>query len=132
MIRRLIELVDRRDDFAFETTLSSRSFATRIVEWKTTGYFFHLVYLWLPSAEHAIQRVKDRVRRGGHSVPDDDVRRRYLSGLRNFFTLYRPLADTWRFFDSSSPVGPHLVAFGTADSQDVFDHDLWGVVLKQV
>ena len=102
------------------------------MEWKTTGYFFHLVYLWLPSAEHAIQRVKDRVRRGGHSVPDDDVRRRYLSGLRNFFTLYRPLADTWRFFDSSSPVGPHLVAFGTADSQDVFDHDLWGVVLKQV
>jgi predicted ABC-type ATPase len=132
MIRRLIELADRKVDFAFETTLSSRNFATPLADWKAKGYLFHLVYLWLPSTEHAIQRVKDRVRRGGHNVPDEDVRRRYLGGLRNLFSLYRPLADTWRFFDSSSPVGPRLVAFGTADTQDIFDYDLWDTVLKQV
>lgn len=84
MIHRLIELADRQVDFAFETTLSSRNFATRIGDWKRTGYLYHLVYLWLPSAEHAIQRVKDRVRRGGHDVPEEDVRRRYTGWFEEF------------------------------------------------
>jgi predicted ABC-type ATPase len=132
MIRWLEDLAERQMDFAFETTLSSRTFADRIIRWKRGGYRFHLIYLWLPSAEFAIQRVKDRVRRGGHDVPEKDIRRRYSSGVHNFSELYRPLADTWRCFDSSSPLGPRLVAFGTAGSQDVFDHDVWNLVHQQV
>jgi predicted ABC-type ATPase len=125
MVERLLTLAERRADFALETTLASRSFARRVRDWKEFGYLFHLLFLWLPSAEFAIRRVQDRVRRGGHHVPDDRVRDRYAAGLRNFFSLYRPLADTWRVFDGSRPSGPHLVAFGTLDSQDVFDHDAW-------
>jgi predicted ABC-type ATPase len=91
-----------------------------------------LIDLWLPSAEYAINRVKDRVRRGGHHVPDATVRRRYRSGLQNFFGIYRPLADTWRFIDNSEARGPKLIAFGTPDRQDVFDHDVWDQVLQRV
>ena len=57
-------------------------------------------------------RVADRVRRGGHHVPDDVVRRRYHGGLRNFFRLYRPLAATWRFYDNAGQTPPRLVARG--------------------
>jgi predicted ABC-type ATPase len=125
MLERIAELVAEGADFAFETTLASRHYARRIKEWKTPGYQFHLVFLWLPSAEVAINRVRDRVRRGGHHVPDHTVRNRYRVGLSNFFRLYRPLADTWRFFDNTAKTGPRLIAFGTLESQEVFDQSLW-------
>ncbi|HEY1381459.1 MAG TPA: zeta toxin family protein, partial [Gemmataceae bacterium] len=74
MLARIHELARIGADFAFETTLASRHFAQLIVDWKQAGYQFHLVFLSLPSAEMAIHRVRDRVRRGGHHVPDDRVR----------------------------------------------------------
>jgi predicted ABC-type ATPase len=60
-----------------------------------------LVFLWLPTADFAIQPVTDRVRRGGHGAPPETIRRRYTRGLRNLFKLYAPLASTWRLYDSS-------------------------------
>ncbi|MCY2996183.1 MAG: hypothetical protein NTY19_51290 [Planctomycetota bacterium] len=95
MHARLRELAARRRDFAFETTLASRSLAPWLAELVRGGYEFHLVFLWLPSEDFAVQRVADRVRMGGHSVPEATVRRRYERGLRNFFRLYQPLAATW-------------------------------------
>jgi predicted ABC-type ATPase len=89
VLRRLDELAAARRSFGFETTLASRSFAPRIRALTRAGYERHLIFLWLPSADLAVARVEDRVRRGGHAVPEDTVRRRYRSGLRNFFQLYR-------------------------------------------
>jgi predicted ABC-type ATPase len=94
MLRRMGELARRRETFAFETTLSGRGHARLIGELIAPGYSFHLIYLWLQSPELALQRVAERVRRGGHSVADAVVRRRYQRGLRNFRELYRPLATT--------------------------------------
>lgn len=91
MLKRLYELAGRQANFAFESTLASRSFAPWINELKqNSGYSFYLIFLWLPSPDMAIARVKERVRAGGHSVSEDVVRRRYSGGLRNFFGLYRP------------------------------------------
>jgi predicted ABC-type ATPase len=90
MLTRIHELARQRVSFAFETTLASRSFAPWLVELAQTGYRFRLVFLWLPSADFAVDRVADRVRLGGHSVPEQTVRRRYAAGLRNFFGLYQP------------------------------------------
>jgi predicted ABC-type ATPase len=101
MLARLRDLARQRVKFAFETTLASRSFAPWLQVLKQEGYAFHLVYLWLPSADFAVARVAFRVRRGGHSIPPETVRRRYHGGLRNFFNLYRPIATTWAVFDSS-------------------------------
>lgn len=110
MLERLQQLADDRENFAFETTLASKTFAPWIKRLKAEGYAFHLFYLWLPSPEFAIARVAERVRVGGHHVPDDTVRRRYRAGLANFFDRYMLLADTWHMLDNSREAEPHLIA----------------------
>ena len=112
MHARLRELAERRRDFAFETTLASRSLAPWLAELVRTGYQFHLVFLGLVSADLAVQRVADRVRMGGHDVPEQTIRRRYDRGLRNFFRLYQTLATTWAMYDNSETAGMRLIAAG--------------------
>jgi len=131
MLARLRELAGQRVSFAFETTLASRTFAPWLRGLRASGYHVQLVFLWLPSADFAVERVADRVRAGGHNVPEETVRRRYRAGLRNFFNLYKPLASAWRLYDTSSP-DPRLVAEGL-ESQPirVYDEDVWGVVRRQ-
>jgi predicted ABC-type ATPase len=81
MLARLRELARQRISFAFETTLASRSFVPWLSAMKRDGYSIDMVFLWLPSADFAIDRVADRVRMGGHSVPAETIRRRYVSGV---------------------------------------------------
>ncbi len=112
MLARIQELAQQGANFAFETTLSSKSFARWIRQLMRTGYQFHLVFLWLSSADMAVQRVADRVRLGGHDVREAIIRRRYDAGLRNFFALYQPLGTTWRMYDNSNDTGTRLIAAG--------------------
>ena len=112
MLTRLQHLAEQRRNFAFETTLAGRSFAQWLSKLVCEGYDFHLVYLWLPSADLAVARVADRVRMGGHHVPEETIRRRYHAGLRNFFRLYMPLASVWRIYDNSNVEDMSLVAEG--------------------
>ncbi len=126
MLRRLRELADARADFAFETTLASRSFAPWIAEQKRRGYTFELVFVWLSEVSLAIDRVNMRVAAGGHAVPEDTVRRRYERGLRNFLDLYRPPADRWTVYDNSSPSGPRVIARGAGiDPPEILDRACW-------
>jgi len=113
LLERIHELAGQRSSFAFETTLASRSFVPFISHLKAEGYTFRLHFLWLPSPEMALHRVAERSRSGGHSVPETTVRRRYISGIANFFRLYMPLADRWSLFDNSGDAGPRLIASGT-------------------
>lgn len=112
MLERLQQLANARVNFAFETTLASRSFAPWIANLRQNGYRFHLFFLGLPSPEIAIARVQERVSLGGHDVPEETIRRRYHAGIRNFFQLYRPLADSWFFYDNASMEVPRLLAAG--------------------
>jgi predicted ABC-type ATPase len=89
------------ESFAFETTLSGRSFARRIPEWQAIGYRVSLIFLSLRSARLAIARVKARVAQGGHHVPAKIVRHRFRNGLQNFELIYRPLVDDWELYDNS-------------------------------
>src|SRR5207248_1900318 len=75
-----------------------------------SGYRVHIAFLSLPGPELALRRVAERVRFGGHDVPEDVVRRRFRAGLRNFFALYMDVADTWQMFDNSELAGPRLIA----------------------
>ena len=68
MVRRMHELAKAGADFALESTLSSRSLAPWIAKLQADNYVFHLIYLWLSSADLAVQRVAERVRQGGHEV----------------------------------------------------------------
>jgi predicted ABC-type ATPase len=119
MLKRLDELAAQRASFAFETTLASRTFASFLRRLQADGYLAHVYYLWLPRPELSIHRVTERVRRGGHHVPPDVVRRRYWRGLANFFALYQPLADSWILSDNSGSE-PRVIARGGREQDTVY------------
>jgi predicted ABC-type ATPase len=100
-----IELSVRRGaDFGFETTLSGRTHLRVIRDLKKRAYQVHFFYLWVPSVELALARIRERVSRGGHDVPEAAVRRRFERSITNFLVHYRLLADSWMLFDNSTAV----------------------------
>jgi len=132
MLERLRELTARGADLAFETTLASRTFVPWIEGLRTGGYDFHLVYLWLPSANLAVARVRMRAFAGGHDVPDEIVRRRYHRGAYNFIHLYRSIADSWEVHNNTRPARRSLVAHGRrGESPTVYDDLVWGAVIEE-
>lgn len=114
LVDRLDQLEDERRDFAVETTLANKKLVPRLQRLKDSGFSTHLIFVYLPSADLAVERVASRVRAGGHDVPEDTVRRRFASGLRQFFRVYAPLVDTWRMYDNSRIADPELIAHGRA------------------
>lgn len=126
MLARMRELAAERGSFAFEATLASRGLASWLLGLRASGYRVHVVYLWLACPELAILRVRQRVRVGGHGVPEETVRRRYQRSLSHFFELYRPLAASWRVYENGSLQGPRLVARGRGETVDeVLDAEFW-------
>jgi predicted ABC-type ATPase len=109
MLEQLHRLASQRETFAFETTLASRTFAPFLRNLKKDGYFVSLIFLYLESSELAVQRGAARVRSGDHAVSETDIRRRYEAGLTNFSNLYKPLADDWSMWNTST-LTPTLIA----------------------
>ena len=131
MLTRLEELTTARESFAMETTLSGRAYASWLRRCVADGYEVNLVFLWLPSADASIERVARRVQAGGHSIPEEVIRRRYLLGIKNFLRLYRPLATTWELYDSAHRV-PRLIARGTGGTTlEVADQATWSRIHQQ-
>ncbi len=122
LLRQMDELETKSASFAVETTLASRSLAPRIARLQKSGYRFSLTYMWVPSPDLSVQRVAERVRRGGHHIPEDVIRRRYAAGLRNIFQIYVPLADRWRLYNNSELGHPVIVA---RDVKLVRNSPLW-------
>ncbi len=129
MLERLRDLTDQRANVAFETTLATRSFAPWIRRLKNSGYTFTLFYFWIPTPEMAVDRVRRRIKLGGHSVPEADIRRRYHRGLANFFELYQPLATKWDFYDNTESK-PRLVASGHPEK--IHEAALWAKIGAEV
>jgi predicted ABC-type ATPase len=106
MLEEIASCVTRGESFAFETTLSGVGYLAHIKAWRAAGYHVSLFFLSLPNAEVAIARVAERVRQGGHDIPEAVIRRRFVSGLRNFEQSYKSAVDAWTRYDNvgSSPV----------------------------
>jgi predicted ABC-type ATPase len=130
MLTRLKDLAAAKQDFAFESTLSSRSFAPFLRQLKTQGYQVAIYYFSLTSASLAVRRVKLRVVLGGHDVPGDVVRRRFGRSLSNFFTLYAPLADEWTLFDNSGNQKARPVAAESASKLTITEAQTWQKLQK--
>lgn len=131
MIERLQILSNSGRNFAFETTLAARTFASFLRACKTKGYTINLVYFWLQSPELAIARVARRVESGGHSVPEEVIRRRYDRGCRNLTSLYIPLCDNWIVYDNSSDT-PRLIAEGSLNQKPViYERESWNRIVKE-
>ena len=116
----------RRESFATETTLASKTLASRAIRLRQAGYFFQLVYVWSPSPDFSVLRFAQRVRHGGHDIPEDTIRRRWLAGVKNFFSLYQPIADQWDVIDNSTTGLPLLVAKGCLGQiTEIRDQKVW-------
>ncbi len=126
MLSRIHELSKLKVNFAFETTMASRSFVNLLQECKKNGYKINLLYLWLESPELAKQRVKMRVKSGGHAIPLDVIERRYYRSMSNFINLYLPFADRCLAVDNSGD-RPILIAQKHLESAEikVYNQDIW-------
>jgi predicted ABC-type ATPase len=124
MLEHLRDLASRRKSFAFETTLAARTYAPWLESLRAAGYVSHLFYFWLDSPDLAVERVAERVRSGGHHIPEDTIRRRYSRSIRNFLDLYRPVVTTWQVYDNTSR-RPQLIASNDSYFDTVVDPDRW-------
>jgi predicted ABC-type ATPase len=113
-------LADKRSDFGFETTLSGVTYVSFFRKLKARGYKIHLFFLWLPSVEIALARIADRVRRGGHDIPEAVVRRRFRKGVAHLFGRYRPLVDAWTLMDNAG-AAPRVIARHEDGALRIFD-----------
>ncbi|KER09699.1 MAG: Zeta toxin family protein [[Candidatus Thermochlorobacteriaceae] bacterium GBChlB] len=128
MIERINRLAISGVDFAFETTLASKMFEPLIQRCQQNGYAVTLIYFWLNSAGLAIDRVGDRVRRGGHHIPEAVIRRRYEVSRKNFATLYLPLVDNFLGYDNSDSE-PILVCKKANNEIIIFNEEIWIAIL---
>ncbi len=131
MLQRIDELLNREVDFAFETTLSTRSYVSLVKRAQQKGYEVTLLFFWLSSPEMAMERVAKRVSKGGHNIPADVIERRYYRGIRNLVSLYIPLCDRW-FVINNMNTGSLVVARGFGSLEEtIIESDIWKVILDQ-
>ena len=130
MLTRIDELLESGIDFAFETTLSTRSYVNTVKKAQEKGYFVTVLYFWLNTSDLAVERVKIRVMEGGHNIPEQTIRRRYDLGISNMFNLYIPVADYWMFIDNSkSPF--NILADGSKNTEHINNKIIWTNLKKE-
>ena len=129
VLEQVRNLAEKNVDFAFETTLSGKSYISFLEALKNKGYTINLFFLWIPNSELALSRIKDRVATGGHDVSAVDVKRRFHRGLYNFFKHYKPLADTWLLFNNADAT-PQLIARERNGKAEIIDKELFEKITK--
>jgi len=127
MLEQIEEHIKAGHDFAIETTLSGRSYVRLLKDLKKKGYRIDLFYLWLRKPDLALKRIAERVRAGGHDVPPEVVKRRFVRSVSNFFQLYRRLLDSWMLFDNSEDF-PRLIADQESGNLTVIDDKLFSMI----
>jgi predicted ABC-type ATPase len=130
MLQRIEQLINSRQTFAFETTLTTRSYVSLIKRCVEMGYTINLVFLWLASPELAVERVRTRVMKGGHNIPENVIKRRYEKGLQNFINLFMSLSNKWIVADNSQSL-PLIVAQGTNGKVEmIYNEEVWKKIMN--
>ena len=128
MLKKIYYLFEKRADFCIETTLATRSLIKMVYEAKRQGYKVTLLYFWLPSTDMAIKRIEDRVKAGGHFIPEHVVKRRYKMGISYLFDYYIPIVDRWLLADNSQKEYS-LIAEGNKTETIVADPEKYRLIL---
>ena len=116
MLHRINELLENQSNFAFETTLATKSYKNKILQAQQKKYNVTLLFFWLRNVDLAIERVRTRVLEGGHNIETEVIKRRYQNGIKNLFDIYIPIVDEVMIFDNSE--GKHeLIAEKTIQSE---------------
>ncbi len=130
LLETVSEYEKHHQSFAIETNLANRALLRRIERLQAAGYTVTLIFVWLSSVDLAIDRVMERVRRGGHSVPAEVIRRRFRLGLSNFLTYYQPQANSWFFIDNSMGDTRLVASQERPDGERIFQHGIWDLIRK--
>lgn len=130
MLQRIEHLLSEMSDFAFETTLSTRSYVSLVKKAQKQGYNVTLLYFWLSSPQFAIQRVAQRVEEGGHNIPEEIIVRRYYRGIHNLMNLYLPICNNWIVVDNGE-MTPQIIAKSGAFEKVILNNDIWETILIQ-
>ena len=120
----------QRVSFAFETTLSGRSYLRLIRQLRKHGYTVHIFFLWVDTVDVALARVKERVLKGGHDVPQRVLQRRFGRSIRNFLADYQPLADSWYLFDNTG-TKPEAIAAGKRQKLRIIKSDVYSALVER-
>ena len=118
MLKRISELLQRNESFSIETTLSTRSYFRLVEKAHSQGYDVTLLFFWLKSPQQAIERVAERVAKGGHDIPKDIIVRGSWEGLDSLFKIYMPIVDTWILVNNSE-TPRSVVATGGKDQKTI-------------
>jgi predicted ABC-type ATPase len=130
MLSEIQSFAEKRVSFGFETTLSGRGYVALLRRLKAEGYEIHMFFLWLKSVDLAVSRVRERVSRGGHDIPEHIIRRRFERSARNFLLHYRPLAHVWTFFDNSGET-PKVVALGKDQKVRIINKGIYTALINR-
>ncbi|MBR1388664.1 MAG: zeta toxin family protein [Prevotella sp.] len=128
MLSRIKDLLSRNESFSIETTLATRSYFRLIEKAHQQGYEVTLLFFWLKSPEQAMERVAERVSKGGHNISQDIIIRRYYEGIDNLFQIYMPIVDTWIMVNNSET--PRSIVASGGNNQELIIRNR--VIFKQI
>ncbi|MGY0039257.1 zeta toxin family protein [Pedobacter sp. NJ-S-72] len=131
MLNRIRELMTAQVDFAFETTLASKSYVSMVKQAQLMGYQVSLLYFWLSFPNLTVERVAKRVSNGGHHIPADVIERRYYRGIYNLYNLYMPVCDEWTLVNNNMDLAPEVIAKYDGFGKTIFNSELWYTIIKQ-
>ena len=133
MLQRIDELLAQKVDFAIETTLSTRSYVQLVHRAQALGYKVHLIFFFLENEEQAKARVAQRVRNGGHDIPEEDIRRRFTRGIYNLINLYMPICDSVLVYNNMRTPA-QLVARKKTQTDDinVIESEMWNLLIQKI
>lgn len=119
MLQRIDELLERDETFSIETTLATKSYINLVRRAQAKGYRVHLIFFWLETSELAVQRVAERVSKGGHNIPTEVIHRRYVAGIRNLFKIFMSEVDLWMIYDNSCTPRTFVAKGGRATDVEI-------------
>ncbi len=128
-LQRINRYIERREDFAFETTLSGRSCANLLKRMRNDNWRIVLFFLWLPGPQYSLQRVRERVLQGGHDIDEQTILRRYPRSLKNFVNIYLPLSDEIYCYDNSG-VNPEIIFYQTRKNVKILDNIKYNRIMR--
>ncbi len=130
LLEQIHSLSTQRADFAFESTLSGKSYLPFFKNLKAKGYTIHIFFLWIPDVNLALGRIKGRVAEGGHDVPAQDVKRRFKRSFNNFSNIYKIIADYWSIIDNSV-IPPDVIVRNQGKNLEILDQELYNKIIQK-
>lgn len=132
MLQRIEELLARDATFSIETTLATKSYINLVKRAHKKGYSVKLVFFWLRTPDLAIRRVSERVQNGGHGIPVQTIKRRYVAGIKNLFLLFANEVDYWAIFDNSVNPRIKIASGGHGSDTEIEDETLYQEIRSYV